>query len=55
MRSDKKMYHTLFPRVGYVGERGHDHRLELSGFYCISIGEIRLDLYIQVGLYAQTP
>ena len=27
MRSDKKMYHALFPRTGCVGEGGHDCRL----------------------------
>ena len=31
MRSDKKMYHALFPRVGvYIGERGHGGRLILT-------------------------
>ena len=30
MRSDKKMYHALFPRVGFIGERGHDRRLHAA-------------------------
>ena len=36
MQSDKKMYHALFPRIGFVGERGHDRRLhrEQTPVFC---------------------